>query len=85
MRQIKLHCLKYTKIVAQRHGKMACFMAKWSPDWPVQWPYAHFLTDLGGNAFYDPDAEYNRSRYASVCSWVSHFRWVLCMVRTIDL
>ena len=25
----------FTKIRAQKYGKMACFMAKWSNDWPV--------------------------------------------------
>jgi hypothetical protein len=32
----------YTKILAQRNGWMATFMAKWSPDWPGQirpYPY----------------------------------------------
>ena len=54
----------FTKITAQQHNKMACFMAKWSNDWPGQSGHLHMsLTDLEGNsAFYDPDAEHNMSK-----------------------
>jgi hypothetical protein len=31
----------FTKIVAQRCGLMATFMAKWSPDWPGQSGHIH--------------------------------------------
>ncbi len=48
----------FTKVVAQRAGWMATFMAKWSPDWPGQSGHIHMsLQDReGGSAFYDPDA-----------------------------
>ncbi|MEZ5666269.1 MAG: glutamine synthetase [Alphaproteobacteria bacterium] len=47
----------YTKILAQRRGWMATFMAKWSPDWPGQSGHLHMsLTDRasGAAAFHDP-------------------------------
>jgi len=31
----------FTKVVAQRSGRMATFMAKWSPDWPGQSGHMH--------------------------------------------
>ncbi|MDZ7841166.1 MAG: glutamine synthetase [Gammaproteobacteria bacterium] len=48
----------FTKVVAQRAGWMATFMAKWSPDWPGQSGHIHMsLQDRdGGSVFYDPDA-----------------------------
>lgn len=47
----------FTKIMAQRRGWMATFMAKWSPDWPGQSGHIHIsLRDKNGKAvFYDPD------------------------------
>lgn len=46
----------YTKILAQREGKMASFMAKWSHDWPGQSGHLHIsLKDKKGNpVFHDP-------------------------------
>ena len=38
----------FAKVVAQRHGKMATFMAKWSPDWPGQSGHIH-MSLLGKN------------------------------------
>jgi glutamine synthetase len=48
----------FTKIVAQRSGLLATFMAKWSPDWPGQSGHIHMsLTDADGNPmFHAPDA-----------------------------
>ena len=48
----------FTKIVAQRCGLLATFMAKWSPDWPGQSGHIHMsLKDAEGRAiFHDPDA-----------------------------
>jgi glutamine synthetase len=48
----------FTKIVAQRNGLMATFMAKWSPDWPGQSGHIHLsLKDPDGKAvFHDPQA-----------------------------
>ena len=45
----------YTKILAQRRGMMATFMAKWSRDWPGQSGHLHLsLTDKRGKpAFHD--------------------------------
>ena len=48
----------FTKIMAQRLGMMATFMAKWSPDWPGQSGHIHISlqgTD-GGAAFHDEAA-----------------------------
>lgn len=54
----------FCKIVAQRHGKMATFMAKWSRDWPGQSGHTHIsLKDRRGNsAFYDPKAPHQMSQ-----------------------
>lgn len=48
----------FAKIVAQRCGLLATFMAKWSPDWPGQSGHIHIsLKDAGGRAvFHDPKA-----------------------------
>ncbi|TCS63430.1 glutamine synthetase family protein [Varunaivibrio sulfuroxidans] len=46
----------FIKVMAQKRGLMATFMAKWSPDWPGQSGHIHIsLTDkkTGKNAFYD--------------------------------
>jgi len=43
-----------TKILAQRRGLMATFMAKWSPDWPGQSGHLHVSLMKGEkSAFYD--------------------------------
>lgn len=49
----------FTKILAQRHGWMATFMARWSTDWPGQSGHLHLsLSDLDGRpVFHDADAE----------------------------
>jgi glutamine synthetase len=40
----------FTKVLAQRSGLMATFMAKWSPDWPGQSGHLHVsLTDKSGS------------------------------------
>ena len=74
----------YTKIRAQKYGKMACFMAKWSNDWPGQSGHLHIsLTDKDGNsAFYDPDAEHNMSKTMRqfVAGCQKMLPEVLCMV-----
>src|SRR5215468_4908953 len=46
----------YTKILAERRGWMATFMAKWSRDWPGQSGHLHIsLKDKKGRpAFHDP-------------------------------
>jgi glutamine synthetase len=53
----------FCKIVAQRQGKMATFMAKWSRDWPGQSGHTHIsLKDKRGNsAFFDPKSPHNMS------------------------
>lgn len=53
----------FTKIVAQRCGLLATFMAKWSPDWPGQSGHIHMsLVDAEGRAiFHDPDAPHAMS------------------------
>ncbi|MDP9413314.1 MAG: glutamine synthetase [Pseudomonadota bacterium] len=48
-----------TKILCQRRGWMATFMAKWSPDWPGQSGHLHTSLldgETGDPIFYDPDA-----------------------------
>jgi glutamine synthetase len=46
----------FTKVFAQRHGHLATFMAKWSPDWPGQSGHIHLSlkTGKGKAAFHDP-------------------------------
>jgi glutamine synthetase len=54
----------FTKIIAQRRGWMATFMAKWSRDWPGQSGHLHTsLRDLksGKGAFYDEKAPHGMS------------------------
>lgn len=50
----------FSKVVAQRHGLMATFMAKWSKDYPGQSGHLHLsLKDLeGGSAFHDPEKQH---------------------------
>jgi glutamine synthetase len=45
----------FTKVLAQRRGWMATFMAKWSPDWPGQSGHIHLsLSDMEGKpTFYE--------------------------------
>ncbi|MCP4993962.1 MAG: glutamine synthetase, partial [Gammaproteobacteria bacterium] len=54
----------FIKVLAQRHGLMATFMAKWSKDYPGQSGHIHIsLRHKGGSqsAFYDPVNKYNMS------------------------
>ncbi len=52
-----------TKIVAQRCGFLATFMAKWSPDWPGQSGHIHIsLRNVEGHpVFHDPAAPHGMS------------------------
>lgn len=52
-----------TKILAQRRGWMATFMAKWSSEWPGQSGHIHLsLQDEDGkNVFYDEDKDHSIS------------------------
>ncbi len=45
----------FTKVYAERHGMMATFMAKWSPDYPGQSGHIHLSLQKsdGSSAFYD--------------------------------
>ncbi|HEY8384091.1 MAG TPA: glutamine synthetase [Microvirga sp.] len=55
----------FTKIMAQRRGWMATFMAKWSRDWPGQSGHLHSsLRDIksGKGAFYDAADKHGMSR-----------------------
>jgi glutamine synthetase len=54
----------FTKVLAQRNGMMATFMAKWSKDWPGQSGHVH--TSLkrksdGKAAFHDASKPHNMS------------------------
>src|SRR5918997_66235 len=54
----------FTKVLAQRRGLMATFMAKWSPDWPGQSGHIHLsLQDraTGKGAFHDAAAAHSMS------------------------
>ncbi|HBU96829.1 glutamine synthetase family protein [Thalassospira lucentensis] len=53
----------FTKVLAQRAGWMATFMAKWSPDWPGQSGHMHVSIKGkdGRAAFYDADKPDNMS------------------------
>jgi glutamine synthetase len=54
----------YTKILAQRSGMMATFMAKWSKDWPGQSGHIHTSLNRkkgGKSAFHDPKKPHHMS------------------------
>lgn len=54
----------YCKVLAQRRGWMATFMAKWSRDWPGQSGHLHMsLKDRDGqSAFFDPSQPHGMSQ-----------------------
>jgi glutamine synthetase len=55
----------FAKVLAQRNGMMATFMAKWSKDWPGQSGHLHVsLTNArgGGAPFHDAKRPHNMSR-----------------------
>jgi glutamine synthetase len=54
----------FTKVLAQRAGLMASFMAKWSPDYPGQSGHLHVsLTDKSGTPlFHEPSAPHRMSQ-----------------------
>ena len=53
----------FTKVLAQRYGWMATFMAKWSPDWPGQSGHIHLslLGKNGKSVFHDKKRPHNIS------------------------
>ena len=54
----------FMKVLAQHHGLMATFMAKWSGDYPGQSGHIHISLrhkDGSGSAFYDAAGKYNMS------------------------
>ena len=53
----------FTKVLAQRNGWMATFMAKWSPDWPGQSGHIHVSLghDERGAVFFDENKPDNIS------------------------
>ncbi len=53
----------FTKVLAQRNGWMATFMAKWSADWPGQSGHIHIsLADADGKpVFHDKKSEHGMS------------------------
>lgn len=54
----------FCKVLAQRHGMMATFMAKWSPDYPGQSGHIHLSLQDGSrkNVFHDPEGPHNMSQ-----------------------
>lgn len=55
----------FVKILAQRRGWMATFMAKWSPDWPGQSGHLHmslFDKESCRGAFHETGAEHDMSQ-----------------------
>ena len=54
----------FAKVLAQRRGWMATFMAKWSKDWPGQSGHIHvsLQTKSGKSAFYDAKGTHRMSR-----------------------
>jgi glutamine synthetase len=54
----------FAKVLAQRRGWMATFMAKWSMDWPGQSGHIHvsLQTKTGKSAFHDAKATHRMSR-----------------------
>jgi glutamine synthetase len=58
----------FTKVLAQRSGLMATFMAKWSPDWPGQSGHLHVsLTDKAGKPVFHEEG--------AVASMSQTMRW----------
>ena len=59
----------FAKILAQRSGMMATFMAKWSPDWPGQSGHVHMSLrdDNGKSVFHDG------SKPANISDRMRHF------------
>jgi glutamine synthetase len=53
----------FTKVLAQRRGWMATFMAKWSPDWPGQSGHIHLSVKAGNGkpVFHDPSKPHGMS------------------------
>jgi len=53
----------YTKVLAQKRGWMATFMAKWSKDWPGQSGHLHVSLkgNDGGNPFFDEGGPHGMS------------------------
>jgi glutamine synthetase len=51
----------FTKVLAQRSGMLATFMAKWSNDYPGQSGHIHMslVDENGKSVFYDADAEHS--------------------------
>jgi glutamine synthetase len=48
----------FAKVIAQRRGLMATFMAKWSPDWPGQSGHIHMsLRDAAGKPLFHDGAQ----------------------------
>jgi glutamine synthetase len=55
----------FMKVLAQKNGLMATFMAKWSTDYPGQSGHIHVSLnnrDGSGSAFHDPSQKYNMSK-----------------------
>ncbi len=59
----------FTKIAMQKEGKMATFMARWSPDYPGQSGHIHLsVNDLSGAALF-----YDESKPDNISDIMRHF------------
>lgn len=74
----------FVKVLAQRNGLMATFMAKWSNDYPGQSGHIHLSLRHrdGGSAFYDPSQADNMSdvQRCFVAGQQKLMPEVLCMI-----
>ncbi len=64
----------FAKVLAQRHGKMATFMAKWSRDWPGQSGHIHLsLRHAGKRGNADKSAFYEAGKAHDMSATMRHF------------
>jgi glutamine synthetase len=63
----------FMKVLAQRRGLMATFMAKWSNDWPGQSGHLHMslLDKAGKPVFHDPKGKHGMSKPCAISLPVS--------------
>lgn len=75
----------FIKVLAQRHGLIATFMAKWSNDYPGQSGHIHLSLrhrDSNSSAFFDANAKHNMSevQHQFVAGQQRLMPQLLCMI-----